>query len=53
MGYSQAVLWADVLQSLLMFASVILVAAKGAAEVGGLGEVWQRATDGNRIQFWK
>lgn len=52
-GGIKAILWTDVLQSFLMFAAVIAVAIRGVVLVGGLEEVYKRALDGNRIQFWK
>ncbi|RWS23435.1 putative sodium-dependent multivitamin transporter-like protein [Leptotrombidium deliense] len=50
-GGMKAVLWTDVFQSFLMFASMIIVVVKGTMDVGGAHVVWQRAIDGNRIQF--
>ena len=52
-GGIKAVLWTDVFQSVLMFAGMICVAAKGVVEVGGIDVVYQRALEGNRLQFWK
>lgn len=34
---------------MVMISSVIIVATFGIFDVGGLGEVWNRAVDGNRI----
>lgn len=42
-------MWTDVLQAVVMVASVVLVAVLGIIKVGGLNEVWDRAVDGNRI----
>ena len=52
-GGIKAVLWADVFQSALMFMAMICVAGKGVVEVGGIDVVYQRALDGDRLQFWK
>jgi hypothetical protein len=44
---------ADVLQAGIMLASLTAIAAKGVSDVGGLSVIWQRAQDGNRIEFLK
>ncbi|RWR98782.1 sodium-dependent multivitamin transporter-like protein, partial [Dinothrombium tinctorium] len=51
-GGIKAVLWTDVFQSFLMFASMILIIIKGTIDVGGIDIVWKRAMEGNRIQFF-
>lgn len=48
-GGLKAVVWADLLQALIIIATVILVAAKGSFDVGGFGEVWKRNWEGDRI----
>lgn len=52
-GGIKAVLWTDVFQSALMITAMIVIIVKGTIDVGGMGEVWQRAADGNRLEFWK
>jgi Na+/proline symporter len=52
-GGIKAVLWTDVFQSLLMFAAMIIIIIKGTLDVGGVDVVWQRALEGQRIQFFK
>lgn len=52
-GGIKAVVWTDLLQSLLMFAAVICVAIRGTILVGGFDVVMERAKAGNRLQFWK
>ncbi|UYV76493.1 hypothetical protein LAZ67_14000713 [Cordylochernes scorpioides] len=51
LGGIKAVLWTDVFQSLLMFASIISIIIIGANNVGGLGQVWAIAKEGGRIEF--
>lgn len=50
-GGMKAILWADVFQSLLMFAAMFAILVKGTYDIGGLGMVWKRAREGGRIQF--
>lgn len=50
-GGIKAVLWTDFLQSGLMFAALILVMVLGVREVGGIHEVFQRASNGRRLDF--
>lgn len=52
-GGIKAVVWADVIQALIMIGSCIVFVVLGVIKVGGLSTVWQRATDGNRIEFFK
>jgi Na+/proline symporter len=52
-GGIKAVLWTDVFQSLLMFTAMIIIIIKGTHDVGGVDVVWQRAVEGQRIQFFK
>ncbi|XP_055303103.1 sodium-coupled monocarboxylate transporter 2-like isoform X2 [Sitodiplosis mosellana] len=49
LGGIQAVVWTDVLQGFIMLSSVVIVNWFGVSDVGGLGEVWNRAVDGDRI----
>ncbi|KAH0953399.1 hypothetical protein HN011_005869 [Eciton burchellii] len=50
-GGIKAVLITDVFQALLMFAAVFAVIGTAANEVGGLGQIWQIAKQGHRIEF--
>lgn len=45
--------WTDALQVGVMIAAVISVTALGTYQIGGMSEVWNRATDANRIEFFK
>lgn len=50
-GGLKAVVWTDVIQTVSMFAAVILVIVKGTVDVGGLGAVWQRNADTGRMEL--
>lgn len=50
-GGMKAVLWTDFLQSGLMFAALILVTVCGIVQVGGIGEVYDRALAGGRLEM--
>ncbi|XP_076180497.1 putative sodium-dependent multivitamin transporter isoform X2 [Ptiloglossa arizonensis] len=50
-GGIKAVLITDVFQGLLMFVAVFVIIGTAAKEVGGLGEIWQIAVDGKRVEF--
>lgn len=52
-GGIKAVLITDVFQSVLMFASVIVVITTAAIQVGGLDKVWEIAQKGHRLEFDK
>lgn len=52
-GGIKAVIWTDVLQCILMFVGVIMVIITGLIEVGGFGEVFRRANEGQRLKFFK
>lgn len=45
--------WTDALQVGVMIAAVISVAALGTYQMGGMSEIWNRAIDADRIQFFK
>ncbi|XP_077301640.1 sodium-coupled monocarboxylate transporter 1-like [Arctopsyche grandis] len=49
-GGLQAVVWTDVIQILIMFGAMILVAIKGTINVGGISVVWERNWDSGRIE---
>ncbi|KAL0106500.1 hypothetical protein PUN28_016304 [Cardiocondyla obscurior] len=50
-GGIKAVLITDVFQGLLMFAALFLIIGTAATEVGGLGEIWEIAKKGQRLEF--
>lgn len=52
-GGLKAVVWTDTIQTMVMFASLIVVIAMGVVSIGGFGEVWTRNTHGGRIDFFK
>lgn len=52
-GGIKAVLWTDVFQSFLMFLAMIIIIIKGTADVGGVGQVLERAINGSRLEFDK
>ncbi|XP_047112838.1 sodium-coupled monocarboxylate transporter 2-like [Schistocerca piceifrons] len=53
LGGLKAVVWTDALQTVLMFGGVTVVMILGTVYVGGPAAVWQRAIDGERIEFFK
>lgn len=50
-GGIRAVIWTDFLQGAVMVGSCLLVVYKGTADVGGIGVVWERGIQGNRIEL--
>ncbi|XP_047469226.1 sodium-coupled monocarboxylate transporter 1-like [Penaeus chinensis] len=50
-GGVQAVVYTDVVQTLLMFGGVVTVVAVGCRDLGGLGGVLQIADRGGRLEF--
>ncbi|KAJ2952380.1 hypothetical protein O0L34_g4663 [Tuta absoluta] len=51
LGGMKAVLFTDLLQSLLMFVAVFSVVVFGAIQVGGIGEIFAIAGQGGRLDF--
>ncbi|XP_044519661.1 sodium-dependent multivitamin transporter [Gracilinanus agilis] len=49
LGGLKAVIWTDVFQTLVMFLGQIAIVVVGAAKVGGLGRVWDVASQHGRI----
>jgi len=47
------VVWTDALQVGVMIAAVISVTALGTYQMGGVSEIWNKAVDANRIEFFK
>lgn len=41
----------DVIQSFVMFGSIILLIIKGTIDLGGFGVLWQRNLEGGRLNF--
>ena len=52
-GGIKAVLITDVFQALLMFIALFVVIGTAAHAVGGVGEIWRIAKEGNRLEFDK
>jgi len=50
-GGIKAVLINDVFQGLLMFATLFIIIGVAANDVGGLGQIWEIAKQGQRIEF--
>lgn len=50
-GGLKAVVWTDVVQLVMMFCAILLVMIKGTIDVGGLGFVWEKATESGRIEL--
>jgi len=48
-GGLKAVVWTDVIQSFVMYGSIIAVCIKGTIDVGGLGVVIQRNAENGRL----
>ncbi|XP_050713241.1 sodium-coupled monocarboxylate transporter 2-like isoform X2 [Eriocheir sinensis] len=51
-GGVRAVVYTDVMQTLLMFCGVIIVVAVCCSDLGGIGNVWAAADDGARLEFF-
>ncbi|XP_050704574.1 sodium-coupled monocarboxylate transporter 2-like isoform X3 [Eriocheir sinensis] len=51
-GGVRAVVYTDVLQTLLMFVSVLAVVVLVCVDLGGVGEVWATAGRGGRLEFF-
>ncbi|RVE54442.1 hypothetical protein evm_000927 [Chilo suppressalis] len=51
LGGLKAVVWTDVIQTLIMIGAIILVIIKGTINVGGFKEVMKRNWDTGRIEF--
>ncbi|XP_023215230.1 putative sodium-dependent multivitamin transporter isoform X2 [Centruroides sculpturatus] len=50
-GGIKAVLWTDLIQGLIMYATMITVIVKGSLDVGGITNVWKIATEGGRTEM--
>lgn len=49
-GGLKAVVWTDVVQLVMMFGAIALVIIKGTMDVGGVGFVWEKASESGRIE---
>ncbi|XP_073819704.1 sodium-coupled monocarboxylate transporter 1-like [Musca autumnalis] len=49
-GGLKAVIWTDVIQTVIMIGAIIFVIIKGTIDVGGLGVVWERNWATGRIE---
>ncbi|XP_067637381.1 sodium-coupled monocarboxylate transporter 1-like [Eurosta solidaginis] len=49
-GGLKAVVWTDVVQTLIMFGAMLLIIVKGTIDVGGFGAVYQKAKESGRIE---
>jgi len=52
-GGLKAVMLTDAFQSILMFASVLVVSITGLIYAGGFGEIFRVAREGGRLEIWK
>lgn len=52
-GGVKAVVYTDVLQTLLMLAGTVVVIVLCCHDLGGVSQVWDIADRGQRIQFFK
>ncbi|GAB6027709.1 hypothetical protein CHUAL_001945 [Chamberlinius hualienensis] len=52
MGGIKAVVWADVVQCLIMLAILIIIIVKSVINVGGFGVVWDRLVAGKRDEIF-
>lgn len=53
MGGIKAVVWADTAQVIIIMIVTIIIIIKGCIDLGGIGEVWQICTAGQRTTFFK
>ncbi|XP_069942038.1 sodium-dependent multivitamin transporter-like [Cherax quadricarinatus] len=51
-GGAKAVVYTDVMQTLLMFGGVLLVVIISCIDLGGVGNIWAEAEKGSRIEFF-
>lgn len=50
-GGLKAVVWTDVIQTIIMFGAMALVLIKGTLDIGGPSVVWQKAKETERIEL--
>lgn len=46
-------IWTDVLQMVIMLAGFVAVIARGAVLQGGLGKIWEDASNGGRLNVFE
>lgn len=51
LGGFTAVIWTDVFQMVLIFATYALMAIKGTVDAGGMSTIWEKNSLGNRTTF--
>lgn len=52
LGGLKAVVWTDTLQTMLILLGVLTVSTIGTINAGGIAAVWERAVEGDRIEFF-
>uniref|UniRef100_A0A1A9UN92 Sodium-coupled monocarboxylate transporter 1 n=1 Tax=Glossina austeni TaxID=7395 RepID=A0A1A9UN92_GLOAU len=50
-GGLKAVVWTDVIQTVIMIGAIIFIIVKGTIDIGGFQVVWQRNYDSGRIEL--
>ncbi|XP_071493671.1 sodium-coupled monocarboxylate transporter 1-like [Diadema antillarum] len=50
LGGIKAIVWSDVLQGVVIFVGIVVALVMGCQRVGGMGEVWRIAKQGDRLQ---
>ncbi|KRF83045.1 sodium-coupled monocarboxylate transporter 1 isoform X3 [Drosophila virilis] len=50
-GGIKGVVWTDVVQSVIMYGSLVIIMIKGTLDLGGFGVVWQRNLEGGRLNL--
>jgi len=51
-GGLKAVIWTDVFQAVVMTMGILAILIKGTMEAGGPSEVWRKADEGGRLNFF-
>lgn len=52
-GGLKAVVWTDTLQFIITLGSMVTVLWMGIVTTGGFTQIWKKAEEGNRIEFFK
>lgn len=52
-GGLKAVIWTDVVQTIVMFAGQLAVIVVGVQKAGGVSDVWTKVWEGNRISSFE
>lgn len=50
-GGIKAVVWTDVIQTIIMIGTMIFVAVKGTLDIGGVNVIYERSRNGDRYDF--